>query len=606
MTQRTLVRSLTDPGFYVGTVTGATAGSAVVNLPHAAARTERRGLSRGTVGDFVFVDCEDARILGRIVEVKVPDRERLALEPKIGSAPDSNPIGLIQLLATVRVSTRKLRRGVASFPKVGDAVFLADPSTVSQLFRSATHDDGGLNFIVGELDTAFGSEISLSAEKLFGRHCGVLGATGGGKSWTVASLIEQVAAAGGRAFLFDPTGEFGSVAGIKRHLAFGRAENGETLVYFPYTSMTESDLFALVNPSGQSQGPRLRDAVQSLKLVSAMRGQERPGLLVDNGLIYKRGQPRKPFLDALIEYGKEVNLSACRFDIEKLSDQIANECVRTGAPGKWGGDDQQMLSYCETMIARIRTQTNSAEMQCLFGREGEPLAKMLREFVSSQESGVIRISFKHVSFEHNTRELLMNIIGRYLLNCARNRVMSDKPVLVFLDEAHQFIGRIIGDTYGNVSLDAFGLIAKEGRKYGLNVILATQRPRDIPADVLSQLGTLIVHRLTNEGDRSIVEKACGDLDREAARFIPTLGPGEAIIIGPDVPAPLPVKIREPSKPPQSDGPRFARHWGVLTPPQSSQPAPPPPASHLPRETPEISFSPDDVPAPPPASPEASG
>ena len=59
-------------------------------------------------------------------------------------------------------------------------------------------------------------------------------------------------------------------------------------------------------------------------------------------------------------------------------------------------------------------------------------------------------------------------------------------------------------------------------------MLATQRPRDVPADVLSQLGTLIVHRLTNDDDRLAVERACGDLDQNAALFIPTLAPGEAI------------------------------------------------------------------------------
>jgi uncharacterized protein len=135
-----------------------------------------------------------------------------------------------------------------------------------------------------------------------------------------------------------------------------------------------------------------------------------------------------------------------------------------------------------------------------------------------------------------------------------------KQLIVFLDEAHQFLGRTVGDEYGSVYLDAFGLIAKEGRKYGLSCTLATQRPRDIPADVLSQLGTLIVHRLTNEHDRDTVEKACGDLDRDAAMFLPTLAPGEAIVIGPDVPAPVPLLVRRPAKAPNSMGPLFGKYW----------------------------------------------
>lgn len=129
-------------------------------------------------------------------------------------------------------------------------------------------------------------------------------------------------------------------------------------------------------------------------------------------------------------------------------------------------------------------------------------------------------------------------------------------MIVFLDGARQFLGCTVGDEYRSVYLDVFALIAKEGRKYGLSCVLATQRPRDIPADVLSQLGTLIVHRLTNDHDRETVENACGDLDRDAAMFIATLAPGEAIVIGPDIPAPVPLLICRPPKPPNSKGPEF--------------------------------------------------
>jgi uncharacterized protein len=79
-----------------------------------------------------------------------------------------------------------------------------------------------------------------------------------------------------------------------------------------------------------------------------------------------------------------------------------------------------------------------------------------------------------------------------------------RPVIAVLDEAHQFLGTTVGDEYASVKLESFGIVAKEGRKYGLTAIMATQRPRDIPHDVLSQLGTLIVHRLTNDEDRHAV------------------------------------------------------------------------------------------------------
>jgi DNA helicase HerA-like ATPase len=94
----------------------------------------------------------------------------------------------------------------------------------------------------------------------------------------------------------------------------------------------------------------------------------------------------------------------------------------------------------------------------------------------------------------------------------------------------------------------------------LTTILATQRPRDIPEDVLSQMGMFVVHRLINEKDRQVVESACGNLDASAAAFIPTLGQGEAILVGVDFPMPTPVKIIEPEYPPKSEGPRYSDFW----------------------------------------------
>lgn len=112
------------------------------------------------------------------------------------------------------------------------------------------------------------------------------------------------------------------------------------------------------------------------------------------------------------------------------------------------------------------------------------------------------------------------------------------------------------------TLDACELIAKEGRKYGLTLCLATQRPRDLPAAVLSQIGTLIVHRRSHSADREVVEAACSDVTRGGTAFLPSLTPGEALLVGVDLPIPLTLRIQEPSEEhqPKSRGPDYHRYW----------------------------------------------
>lgn len=104
------------------------------------------------------------------------------------------------------------------------------------------------------------------------------------------------------------------------------------------------------------------------------------------------------------------------------------------------------------------------------------------------------------------------------------------------------------------------MIAKEGRKYGLNICLTTQRPRDITEGVLSQIGTLLVHRLTNDRDRDVVERACGEIDKSAASFLPSLKQGEVALVGVDFPIPMTIQIAQPTYPPESDSPGYRNVW----------------------------------------------
>lgn len=154
--------------------------------------------------------------------------------------------------------------------------------------------------------------------------------------------------------------------------------------------------------------------------------------------------------------------------------------------------------------------------------------------------------------------MVVNILGKQLLEAARQGNYQSYPLVVALDEAHQFFDITVGDEYASTRLDAFDAIAKEGRKYGLTVCLATQRPSDLPVGVLSQVGMTIVHRLTDGRDRRHIEQASSELDHSATQLLPGLVPGEAIFMGVDFPVPVSVKVQRPVNPPASDGPNYAR------------------------------------------------
>jgi hypothetical protein len=586
--------SLIDPSKRIGTVTRVTASAVELTLPNALAAQGRRGLAKGSVGDFVFIDCDRSAILGRVTEVGIPDRQRNSLEHQIETDPTVEPQGRIQLLATVSKTTRKVTRGINSQPRVGDGVYLAEGGALSSSIKDALEGaakggSGPLLIELGHLSGLNDAALSIPPEKLFGRHCGVFGATGGGKSWTVSRLANEIVSIGGKCILFDPTGEFAGKVATARQLAFGPVDVTEAEeVHFPYKNLSEIDLYSLLTPSPQVQGPTLRSAIKSLRLAKALlaghgdyaceedRGRKKFDIdgkgyveVLEHGAIRKAGNSRHALSIAQIALADQINSDLCDFDLSVLAEQIRYECVKQGSNsdhsvlGNFGKPDDFALGACNHLNVRIETYLGAPELGCLFKSGGQDIASVIEDFIADDAQRALVVSFRDVSFKYNARELLLNALGRHLLEKARRNRFAKMPLVCVLDEAHQFIGRSIGDEQNSVTLDAFGLIAKEGRKYGLTTVIATQRPRDVPQDVLSQLGTLFVHRLTNDRDRETIERACGDLDRSAAAFIPSLSQGEAIIVGPDLPAPLPILMSKPEKgqQPESHGPNYQMHWG---------------------------------------------
>lgn len=556
-----------DPGRYIGTVAQVTPTTATINLPRAyGSGVQYAGhlVARGQVGEFVVVEGDEHAVLGRIIEVRLPERDRLMVEPlaQISGNREPHAVGVIQLLVTISLVSGEVANSIPSYPRVGQHVFAAHANIVQFAAQGGSAPEDR-EVQLANLPHSITTTISFSPDQLFGRHCAVVGTTGGGKSWTVARMVEEIARLRGKAILFDATGEYRSLDERTRHVYLGGKRRDEEdqrqFVSFHFRALTELDLFVLFQPSSGTQAPKLREALRSLKLLRL-----RPDLASPNGTLVKSEQEIAPIESAFAECADVLNKESRDYDIARLAMQINEECfwpTMRGNSARYGQAQENERGYCASLVSRIASTVNSEYMACLFRPEELPsLGQVVKEFMAADDQSILRVSMEELPFEHHARELVTNAMGRYFLNQARKQEFRKKPMVVILDEAHQFLNRSIGDELNRVMLESFGLIAKEGRKYGLTCVLATQRPRDVPEDVLSQMGMFIVHRLIGERDRAVVEKACGNMDASAARFLPTLGQGEAIVVGIDSPMPLPVKIIAPQCAPETKGPDYAGGW----------------------------------------------
>lgn len=577
-----------DPDRCIGTIIEVTGTLARVNLPQAAAPGSRwhHGfkLEAGRVGEFVVLEASETAVFGRITSVRLPERERLSVEEELGKRIEVHPVGMVHLMASVSLVTGKIEPGVPNHPRLAARCFSAHPTLVQYMAESSRGlvDSSDAKLVdIATLPFSPETHIRLSPESIFGRHCAIVGATGGGKSWTVARLIEQVCRFNSKVVLIDATGEYSGwndshVTKVHINKDTEAASNGSTQVGLPHKLLTDEDFFALFLPSPLTQQPRLRGALRSLKLVRCFEAQQDLNLdleqksalnaiggYIESGRLAKAGRKRSTIEKAMRLLSPVMDRSRIDFDVHALVEQINLECVfPTGKDSSNYGDlDTRDQGYCTTLLLRISQQLVSADHEFMFGNTSKDnVMDKFREFFHDESKRLFIISLKELSFSHHLREILVNAMGRLWLRTARTGGFSSKPLVVVLDEAHQFIGKTVGDEFARFPLDAFEIIAKEGRKYGLTLGLATQRPRDIGHGILSQMGTFLVHRLTNPDDRDIIERAAGDLDKSAAAFIPTLAAGQAILIGIDYPIPVTIEISKPSVPPQSRGPQYQQLW----------------------------------------------
>jgi len=567
-------RGLLRPELFIGVLSSVSAQAVRFNLKDAGSPSGAHFLGgrygKGEVGEFVLIEGQINLLLGRVVEIHLPESERRSVDPTHSKVVDLDAVATIQLLGSVAMDSLRVTAGVESYPRLGDRVYAAPHNFVAalpSLMEPEGSPESKVLLKLGSIDVALESAVFIRPEKLFGRHCAILGTTGGGKSWTTARIIEECLKFKTKIILLDATGEYRGFSGQHvTHFHLGNPVNkavGSLPRALPPTCFVESDFIALFEPAGKVQGPKMRAAMRSLRLAKLAPA------VATNGVIKKIDQSKALVIAAEQRpgIGSKLDDPQQEFDVNKLIAQIEQECVYPNGFGvgrsvkdttKWGGDSGE-VSYCLSLMSRISAVLTSPAFGCVFQSAEPPLTTAIADFMANDKR-LLRICLSGVAYEFKAREIVANVIGRHLLNMARGGAFQAAPVVVIVDEAHNFLGRQIGGEDAVARLDAFELIAKEGRKFGLNICLTTQRPRDITEGVLSQMGTLIVHRLTNDRDREVVERACGEIDRSASSFLPNLKPGEAAIIGADFPIPLTIQIFPPTARPKSDGPNYQECW----------------------------------------------
>jgi uncharacterized protein len=220
--------------------------------------------------------------------------------------------------------------------------------------------------------------------------------------------------------------------------------------------------------------------------------------------------------------------------------------VKTTGPAhervQWGKDPLNIRSQLAALVSRLRDPRFAFMFQPgdWTPQPDGAAAKDLDVLLGSWIGGHQPITILDLS--GIPPSVLTSLIGALLrviydaLFWARHRSEGgrERPLLLVLEEAHTYLGT----THSSAALDAVRRIAKEGRKYGVGLMLVSQRPSEIDATILSQCGTLFAMRLANDADRGHVTGAASDNLKGLFDMLPVLRTGEAVIVGEAVSLPI--------------------------------------------------------------------
>jgi hypothetical protein len=235
------------------------------------------------------------------------------------------------------------------------------------------------------------------------------------------------------------------------------------------------------------------------------------------------------------------------------------------------GEMLNVTEHIETLLVRIRALLADTRMKPVLGNASDiTLDKWLRDYIGSNNAEIGCVSVIDLSLvPADVVHVVTAVIARMVFEALQRYVKLNRvalPTVLVMEEAHTFIKRYKDDAEDQnaaaLCCQVFERIAREGRKFGLGLVLSSQRPSELSPTVLSQCNTFLLHRISNDRDQELVYRLVPDNLRGLLRELPSLPSQHAILLGWASELPVLVKMNDlpESQRPQSNDPDFWDVW----------------------------------------------
>ena len=436
-------------------------------------------------------------------------------------------------------------RGSASIAIPVVVVRMASHDEIYTIFEESVAPEIQFCFSHLAADSSSDIRVPVDGNRFFNKHIAVVGSTGSGKSYTVAKILQTACGTGGainnsHIVIFDIHSEYSTAFPDACCLDISNL----ALPYWLMTSTELMEFFLDTDGNDHNQRNVFKEAV----IMSKQRHFTGP-----------EEQKSKLTLDTPVYFEIEEVL---QYAIEK------NEEMIPGARGEKAGPLHGKLS---NFIDRLMTKLSDQRLRFLLGqearqREFEAVLSQLMGYGESR-SNVTILDVSGVPFE--VLSITVSLVSRILFEYgyyykrirmrAGERIQNDVPVLLVYEEAHKYVPNSSTAKY-RAARESIERIAKEGRKYGVSLMLASQRPSEISDTIFAQCNNFVAMRLTNPSDQLYVKRLLPDSMGSIVDSLPSLQTGECLLTGEAIVMPCLVKIDPSDRPPASDDIPYWSLW----------------------------------------------
>jgi len=454
------------------------------------------------------------------------------------------------------------KRTLDTVPEIEAKCFPIDGENITRFMQTiSTKEKYQIPLSIGKYSIDENAEAFLDGDKLFQRHAVIVGSTGSGKSWCVAKIIEQIAKLPmANSILFDIHGEYSGEnfkADRIQHFRIanpsdlgkkGNLTNG--ILMLPYWLLTYEEMLAMLLDRSDSNAPN-----QAMLFSKTVFTEKQKYLDEVKDTIFKDSIT----IDSPIPYKLEKVLQ----ELKRLDEGMV--------PGAAGKEKQgPFFGKLTRFIQRLEAKKDDKRIGFLFQVSDDELqlnwlndlcsALMHGSELNGKKAGVKIIDFSEVPSD--VLPLVIGLVARIIFTVQQWTTKENQhPICLLCDEAHLYIPeRTSQDAVSELSLKSFERIAKEGRKYGVSLVVISQRPAEVNRTVLSQCNNFISLRLSNAEDQTVIKRLLPDNLAGLTEVLPILDIGEALVVGDASLLPTRILISEPIIKPDSATIKFWKEW----------------------------------------------